>query len=114
MNALLATIIIVLTVIAGELWWVIQRVKNNPFFNYKPEPKVDIPDPDPLFEQAAKIGIEFGKVSAALLQRRLSIGYARASKLLDRLAFEGYIGPADGLKPRIILKNRVPSKRIVN
>ena len=40
------------------------------------------------------------KASASLLQRRLSIGYARAARLLDILEEKGYIGPGDGAKPR--------------
>jgi S-DNA-T family DNA segregation ATPase FtsK/SpoIIIE len=45
-----------------------------------------------------------GKASASLLQRRLKVGYARAARLLDLLEQEGFIGPADGAKPREILK----------
>jgi S-DNA-T family DNA segregation ATPase FtsK/SpoIIIE len=44
-----------------------------------------------------------GKASASLLQRRLSIGYARAARILDILEEQGVIGPAEGAKPRDIL-----------
>ncbi len=58
---------------------------------------------DPLFEDARRIVVEAGKASASLLQRRLSVGYARAARLLDMLESEGVIGEAHGSKPREIL-----------
>ncbi|MFZ6015685.1 MAG: DNA translocase FtsK 4TM domain-containing protein [Patescibacteria group bacterium] len=61
-------------------------------------------DSDPLIEDAKEEIIRAGKASASLLQRRLRIGYARAARLLDLLEEEGFIGPADGAKPREILK----------
>lgn len=60
-------------------------------------------DKDPLFNSAVQIISEFGKASASLLQRRLSIGYARAAKILDQLQGEGFVGPAEGSKPREVL-----------
>lgn len=48
--------------------------------------------------------VRAGKASASLLQRRLKVGYARAARILDLLEQSGYIGPADGAKPRDILK----------
>lgn len=53
-------------------------------------------------EQATEVIRETGKASASLLQRRLSIGYARAARILDELEEEGIIGPANGAKPREI------------
>jgi len=64
---------------------------------------VDIDDADPLLEDAIETILSAGKASASLLQRRLSIGYARAARLLDILEEQGVIGPADGAKPREIL-----------
>jgi len=61
---------------------------------------------DPLFNQAVDIIIQFGKASASLLQRRLSIGYARAAKILDQLEGDGYVGPATGSKPRDVIARR--------
>lgn len=58
---------------------------------------------DPLYVQAKETVIHAGKASATLLQRRLSIGYARAAKLLDALEDQGVIGPQDGSKPRDVL-----------
>jgi S-DNA-T family DNA segregation ATPase FtsK/SpoIIIE len=53
-------------------------------------------------EQAIEIIRSSGKASASLLQRRLSVGYARAARILDELEEQGLIGPARGAKPREI------------
>jgi S-DNA-T family DNA segregation ATPase FtsK/SpoIIIE len=58
---------------------------------------------DELFDEAVEIVVSSGKASASLLQRRLSIGYARAARILDELEAEGIIGEAHGSKPRAIL-----------
>ena len=55
---------------------------------------------DDLFFEAMTVVRETGKASASLLQRRLSIGYARAAKLLDIMERKGLIGPTDGAKAR--------------
>jgi len=60
-------------------------------------------DEDELFAEAKEIVINMGRASASLLQRRLSIGYARAARLLDMLEGAGIVGPANGAKPREIL-----------
>ncbi len=58
---------------------------------------------DPLLEDAREVILQAGKASASLLQRRLKVGYARAARILDILEEQGFIGPADGAKPREIL-----------
>lgn len=58
---------------------------------------------DPLFEEAKNLIIETKKASASMLQRRLSIGFNRASDLLNELEQAGVIGPAEGTKPRKVL-----------
>lgn len=63
-------------------------------------------DADPLLEDAVQTIMSAGKASASLLQRRLSVGYARAARLLDILERQGMIGPADGAKPREILMKK--------
>ncbi len=61
---------------------------------------------DSFFQEALKIVCQSDKASASLLQRRLSIGYTRAARILDQLEEAGIIGPADGSKPRdILVKN---------
>ncbi len=59
---------------------------------------------DELFEDAVRLVLEFGKASTSLLQRRLRIGYGRAAHLIDMMERDGIVGPADGSKPREILK----------
>jgi S-DNA-T family DNA segregation ATPase FtsK/SpoIIIE len=62
-------------------------------------------DNDPLFDDAVRLVFEFGKASTSLLQRRLRIGYGRAAHLIDLMEKDGLVGPADGSKPREILKS---------
>ncbi len=57
-------------------------------------------DADDLFSEAVKLICQYDKASASLLQRRLSIGYARAARILDQLEAAGVVGQADGAKPR--------------
>jgi S-DNA-T family DNA segregation ATPase FtsK/SpoIIIE len=59
---------------------------------------------DELYEDAVRLVIEFGKASTSLLQRRLRIGYGRAAHLIDLMEQDGIVGPADGPKPREVLK----------
>jgi DNA segregation ATPase FtsK/SpoIIIE, S-DNA-T family len=59
---------------------------------------------DPLFEDAVRLVLEFGKASTSLLQRRLRIGYGRAAHLIDLMEKDGIVGAADGPKPREVLK----------
>lgn len=60
---------------------------------------------DPLLEDAKRVVVDAGKASASLLQRRLSVGYARAARLLDMLESEGVIGEAQGSKPREVFSD---------
>jgi len=59
---------------------------------------------DELYHDAVRLVIEFGKASTSLLQRRLRIGYGRAAHLIDLMQNDGIVGPADGPKPREVLK----------
>jgi S-DNA-T family DNA segregation ATPase FtsK/SpoIIIE len=68
------------------------------------EISADDNDNDPLFNDAVRLVIEFGKASTSLLQRRLRIGYGRAAHLIDLMERDGIVGAADGPKPREVLK----------
>jgi S-DNA-T family DNA segregation ATPase FtsK/SpoIIIE len=59
---------------------------------------------DPMYGDAVKLVVEFGKASTSLLQRRLRIGYGRAAHLIDLMEQDGIVGAADGPKPREVLK----------
>ena len=61
-------------------------------------------DNDPMFNDAVRLVVEFGKASTSLLQRRLRIGYGRAAHLIDLMERDGIVGAADGPKPRELLK----------
>jgi S-DNA-T family DNA segregation ATPase FtsK/SpoIIIE len=58
---------------------------------------------DPLFAESIRIICQHDKASASLLQRRLSIGYSRAARILDQLEAVGAVGRAEGSKPRDVL-----------
>jgi len=62
-------------------------------------------DDDELFDDAVRLVFEFGKASTSLLQRRLRIGYGRAAHLIDLMERDGLVGPADGSRPRELLKH---------
>ena len=58
---------------------------------------------DPLFAEAAEFIVQSNSASTSSLQRRYSIGYNRAGKLMDQLEAAGVVGPASGQKPRQVL-----------
>jgi S-DNA-T family DNA segregation ATPase FtsK/SpoIIIE len=58
---------------------------------------------DELFSNAVEVVCQYDRASASLLQRRLSIGYARAARIVDQLESAGVVGPQDGSKPRDVL-----------
>jgi DNA segregation ATPase FtsK/SpoIIIE, S-DNA-T family len=72
-------------------------------------PPSDLPIPgtgeemDENFKQAVEVVVQYDRASASLLQRRLSIGYARAVRLIDQLEAAGVVSPAEGSAPREVL-----------
>jgi S-DNA-T family DNA segregation ATPase FtsK/SpoIIIE len=67
-------------------------------------------DKDDLLEEAVKLVVEAGRASTSLLQRRLGIGYPRASRLMDQLEEEGVIGPSEGSRPREVFWKEEPAE----
>lgn len=63
---------------------------------------------DELYDEAAQIVISANKGSASLLQRRLSIGYARAARIIDELEKNGIVGPPRGSRAREVLTDTLP------
>lgn len=61
---------------------------------------------DPLLEDAIDMVLSDGQASISMLQRRMSIGYARAGRLIDAMTKKGIISRADGSKPREVLMSR--------
>ena len=58
---------------------------------------------DPLLSKAIEIVVDAGQASVSLVQRRLSVGYSRAGRLIDQMELRGIIGPHEGSKPRRVL-----------
>jgi DNA segregation ATPase FtsK/SpoIIIE, S-DNA-T family len=63
----------------------------------------DMGDLDDLFKEAVSVCLNNNKASASLLQRRLSIGYARAARIIDQLERSGLVSAPEGNKPREVL-----------
>lgn len=72
-------------------------------------------DPDDLINEAVEVCIQYGRASASLLQRRLSIGYARAARIIDQLQSYGVLAQSDGSnKPREVLVKTLKEFKIKN
>ncbi len=69
------------------------------------EPGADDVDDD-LYQEAVRVVCEAGRASTSTLQRRLRVGYGRAARLIDIMEKDGIVGPADGTKPREVLKGK--------
>lgn len=63
-------------------------------------------DNDPMVEKAIELAVELGEISTSMIQRKLSLGYARAARVVDTLEEMGIIGPREGSKPRKVLMTR--------
>ncbi len=61
---------------------------------------------DPMLDSAIELAVESGKISTSLIQRRLSLGYGRAAKLIDVMEKRGIVSPPEGQKPRTVLISR--------
>ena len=61
---------------------------------------------DPLYNDIVDFAMEFGKISASLIQRKYRIGYNRATRIVDLLEERGIIGPQNGSKPREVLAKK--------
>ena len=59
-----------------------------------------------MFWKAVEIAIDSGKISTSLIQRKCSLGFGRAAKLIDRMESLGYVSAPDGQKPRQVLITR--------
>lgn len=66
-------------------------------------PDVDIQNLDPMFEEVARLVVQTQQGSTSMIQRKFSIGYNRAGRLMDQLEVAGIVGPAHGSKPREVL-----------
>jgi len=99
----------------GELSALVSFLKNQGVKPQYTEEVTSMPKPgvttvpgvdgemDELFKDAVRVVCQYDRASASLLQRRLSIGYARAARIIDQLEAAGVVGPAEGSKPRSVL-----------
>ena len=62
---------------------------------------------DDMYKDAVQVVIDGGKASTSMLQRRLRIGYGRASRIIETMEEQGIIGPADGSRPRDVLVSSI-------
>ncbi|NBX19382.1 MAG: DNA translocase FtsK, partial [Bacteroidia bacterium] len=65
--------------------------------------EIDLSERDKMFEEAAKLVVQFQQGSASFLQRKLKLGYNRAGRIVDQLEAAGIIGPFEGSKARDVL-----------
>ncbi len=97
-----------------EITRFIGNQRGYPTAFYLPEPKimetegvkandVDMAKRDPLFEEVAKIVVISQQGSTSMIQRKFSIGYNRAGRIMDQLEVAGIVGAAEGSKPRQVL-----------
>ncbi|GAB1483707.1 hypothetical protein MASR2M78_25230 [Treponema sp.] len=68
------------------------------------EPGLFTDEEDPLYDHALTIVSQQGKASASYIQRRLKIGYNRAARIVELMEERGIVGPAQGSKPRELLR----------
>ena len=70
-------------------------------------PTVDPDEVDELFVEAARLASVTGKLSASYLQRRLSIGYARAARIVDQIISAGLASEPNGSKPIKVYSKKI-------
>ena len=58
---------------------------------------------DEIFEKAARLVVEYQQGSTSLIQRKFSIGYNRAGRIIDQLESAGIVGPYEGSKARQVM-----------
>ncbi|MBE6679252.1 MAG: DNA translocase FtsK [Ruminococcaceae bacterium] len=68
---------------------------------------------DPKLRDALEIATDIGKISTSLLQRKLSIGYGRAAKIIDIMEARGFVSAPDGQKPREVLISKTQFREMV-
>ena len=59
---------------------------------------------DPIYSDAVEFVLSQGKASISLIQRRFKIGFNRAARFVDQMEQDGIVGPADGSKPRSVIR----------
>jgi DNA segregation ATPase FtsK/SpoIIIE-like protein len=91
-------------VVIGGLMMYKRHYRSN-LFNSSFLGSLDDIDDGELYEDAKEAVLEAGKASTSYIQRKLRVGYSRASRLMDMLEEKGVIGPANGAEPRKVNKD---------
>lgn len=89
-----------------------EEILSSPLVLKKAGGSIGSDGKDALFEEAIRAVCQYDRASASLLQRRLSIGYSRAARILDQLEAAGVVGHAEGSKPRDVLAKN--AEEIIN
>ena len=77
--------------------------------------EVDLTHLDPMFEDAARLIVQSGSGSTSLIQRKFSIGYNRAGRLMDLMEKAGVVGAAHGSKPReVLIQDEMSLEQLLN
>jgi len=78
-------------------------------------PEVDLDKRDGKFEEAARLVVQHQQGSTSLIQRKLSLGYNRAGRIVDQLEVAGILGPFEGSKARqVLVKDEFSLEQILN
>lgn len=72
----------------------------------------DEEDSDPLWEDAVRFVVDRGQASTSMLQRKFSIGFQRASRILDLMEERGVVGPRDGPRPREVMIDPIQAEQM--
>jgi len=80
----------------------------------QPEPESPFANDDTVYQDAKLVVMQAGKASTSLLQRKLKIGYGRASRTIEQLEEEGIIGPADGARARVVYTEAIIKQEQTN
>ncbi len=77
--------------------------------------EVDLNNRDELFDDAARVVVMNQMGSTSMIQRRFSIGYNRAGRIMDQLEVAGVVGPSEGSKPRqVLIQDEYSLERLLN
>jgi S-DNA-T family DNA segregation ATPase FtsK/SpoIIIE len=78
-------------------------------------PEVDLDKRDDKFEEAARLVVQHQQGSTSLIQRKLSLGYNRAGRIVDQLEAAGILGPFEGSKARqVLVQDEFSLEQILN
>ncbi|MFA7285941.1 MAG: DNA translocase FtsK [Candidatus Paceibacterota bacterium] len=80
-----------------------EKFKNNPQVEQENKENIKFSDLDEKFEDAAKIIVGQQHASTSLIQRKMQLGFSRATRIMHQMAQLGIVGPAQGSKPREVL-----------